>query len=154
MFNNVFMNYRKDILSIRVGARVLWEDNMFVMNESRRVKSTIEAELDEMRSWLIRDVTGGSFRGERIRLWAADAACNLNQAHVRDIVVSSGTVPNMALDYSTASRNTINAQRVAAGQNLVNYVSATAGHKGQIPFNSPLGNSQSWVLAQGKDSCQ
>lgn len=154
MFNNVFMNYRKDVLSLRVGAQVLHEDNMFIVNQAHQEKGTVEASLAELKGNLIRDIGGGSYRSTGGYLWFADAACNLNAATKTEITAASGSVGNLSQQYSAASRNVINAQRISAGQELVDYVSATAGKNGQMPFNSPLAGDRYYVLGLGKVPCQ
>lgn len=154
MFNNVFVNYRKDVLSIRVGAQVLWEDNMFVVNQSLQEKSSLESSLSELRGNLVKDISGGSFRGEGVYLWFADGACNLNSATRTAITASSGSVGNLTQTYSATSQNKINGWRFDAGQELVDYVSATAGKYGQLPFNSPLAGDRYYVLGLGKVPCQ
>jgi hypothetical protein len=103
---------------------------------------------------MVRDVGGGSYRGEGISLFFSDGVCNLSAATQRSIVAASGTVADLAANYSPASRATIAAQRIPAGQELVDYVSATAGKHGQLPFNSPLAQSRQQVLALGKVPCQ
>lgn len=154
MFNNVFVNYRKDILSIRVGAQLLWEDNALTVNQLHQEKSSLEASLSELQKNLVRDVNGGNYRGDGIYLWFSDAACNLDEATRTPLTASSGSVDNLSLHYSPASQAVINDQRLPAGQDLVDYVSATAGKHGQLPFNSPLAGNRSYVLGLGKVDCQ
>ncbi|MBE8715654.1 pectate lyase [Cellvibrio sp. KB43] len=154
MFNNVFVNYRKDILSIRKDARVLWEDNMIVVNRAHQEKSNLESALNELVGNMVKDIGGGSFRGEGVYLWFSDAACNLDDTTKRQITAASGSVDDLSLAYTLASQQVIGAQRVAAGQELVDYVSATAGKYGELPFNSPLAGNRSFVLEQGKAACQ
>ncbi|MGM8225153.1 pectate trisaccharide-lyase [Cellvibrio sp. ARAG 10.3] len=153
MFNNVFVNYRKDILSIRVGASVLWEDNAFVVNRAHQEKSSLESSLDELQSNLVRDISGGSFRGEGIYLWFSDGACNIDSTTQRQITASSGSVGNLTQQYSSRSQNNIADWRFTAGQDLVDYVSATAGRDGVLPFNSPLAGDRYYVLGLGKVPC-
>ena len=154
MFNNIFVNYRKDILSIRVGASVLWEDNAFVVNRAHQEKSSLESSLDELQSNLVRDIGGGNFRGEGIYLWFSDAACNIDSTTQRQITESSGSVGNLTQQYSSRSQNNIANWRFDAGQELVDYVSATAGRDGALPFNSPLAGDRYYVLGLGKVACQ
>jgi pectate lyase len=154
MFNNVFVNYRKDVLSIRVGAQLLWEDNMFVVNQSLQEKSSLESSLSELSGNLVKDISGGSFRGDGVYLWFADSACNLNNATKTAITASSGSVGNLTQEYSATSQQKISSWRFDAGQDLVDYVSATAGKYGQLPFNSPLAADRYYVLGLGKVSCQ
>jgi pectate lyase len=154
MLNNVFVNYRKDLLSIRVGASVLQQDNMFVVNRIHQEKADLAASLTELQTNLIRDVTGGNYRGEGNFVWFGDAACNLDETTKTGFTISSGSVANLAANYSTASQATLNHWRFAAGQELVDYLSATAGKYGQAPFNSPLAGDKYYVLGLGKVSCQ
>lgn len=148
MFNNLFVNYRKDLLSIRVGASVLFEDNMFVVNRSLQEKSSLEASLAELQSNMIRDVSGGNYRGEGIYLWFADGACNLDEATRTPLTAASGSVADLSQHYNAQSRAVIGNWRFAAGQDLENYLSATAGKEGATPFNSPLAADRFYALAE------
>lgn len=154
MFNNVFMNYRNQILSLRVGASALMEDSVFVVNAAHQEKSTVEASLAEVSSNLFKDISDGSFRNDRNFLWFSDSACNLTAATKTTLTATNGTVANLASNYTAASQTTINNWRFAAGQDLVDYVNATAGKYGQIPYNSPLAADKYYVLSLGKSSCQ
>ncbi len=154
MFNNVFMNYRNQILSLRVGASALMEDSVFVVNAAHQEKSTVEASLAEISSNLFKDISGGSFRNDRNFLWFGDSACNLTTTTKTTLTATNGTVANLASNYTAASQATINNWRFAAGQDLVDYVNATAGKYGQIPYNSPLAADKYYVLGLGKTSCQ
>lgn len=146
MFNNVFVNYRKDLLSIRVGASVLFEDNMFVVNRSLQEKSSLAASLAELQSNLIRDINGGNYRGEGIYLWFADGSCNLDETTKTPLIAASGNVADLSQNYNSHSRSIIGNWRFSAGQDLENYVSATAGKYGAIPFNSPLAADRYYSL--------
>lgn len=152
MFNNVFVNYRKDLLSIRVGASVLFEDNMFVVNRSLQEKSSLAASLAELQSNLIRDVSGGNYRGEGIYLWFADGACNLDESTKTPLVAASGSVADLSQNYNANSRAVISHWHFSAGQQLEDYVSATAGKYGATPFNSPLAADRYYTLPS--TSCQ
>lgn len=154
MFGNVFVNYRKDVLSTRVGGTLLWQDNLFVVNQALQEKDDVAASLDELSANLVRDVEDGSYRAEGTSLFFSDGACNLSAGTQRNIVASSGTVRDLAGDYSAASRAAIASQRIPAGQELVDYLSATAGKGGQAPFNSPLAQTRQQVLALGRVPCQ
>lgn len=154
MFNNVFVNYRKDILSIRVGAQVLWEDNMIVVNRAHQEKSNLDSALNELVGNMVKDINGGNFRGEGVYLWFSDATCNLDDTTKRQITAASGSVTDLNLAYTPISQQVIAEQRAPAGQDLVDYVSATAGKYGELPFNSPLAGNRSFVLSQGKAACQ
>lgn len=154
MFNNVFVNYRNQILSLRVGASAHMEDSVFVVNAVHQEKATVEASLAEISANLFKDISGGSFRNDRNLLWFSDAACNLTASTQTALTATNGTVANLASNYSAASQSTINSWRFAAGQDLVDYVSATAGKYGQIPYNSPLAGDRYYVLGLGKVACQ
>ncbi|QEY11445.1 hypothetical protein [Cellvibrio sp. KY-YJ-3] len=154
MLNNVFVNYRKDLLSIRVGASVLQQDNMFVVNRIHQEKADLAASLAELKNNLIRDVTGGNYRGEGNFVWFGDAACNLDETTKTGFTISSGAVANLAENYSATSQGLLGNWYFAAGQDLVDYLSATAGKYGQVPFNSPLSGDRHYVLGLGKVACQ
>lgn len=154
MFENFFMNYRKDILSVRVGASVLWEDNMVMMNRIHQEKDDVIAALTERGEELARDVDGGNFRADNTFVWFSDADCNLDPSLVYQITDASGSVGDLSQHYSQDSRDTIAANYLGAGQALADYVTATAGKDGQRPFNSPLGYEPWYVLGLGKVPCQ
>jgi pectate lyase len=154
MFNNVFVNYRNQILSLRVGASALMEDSVFVVNAAHQEKSTVEASLAEISTNLFKDISDGYFRNDRNFLWFGDSACNLTGATKTALTATNGTVANLASNYSAASQATINSWRFVAGQELVDYLSATAGKYGQAPYNSPLAGDKYYVLGLGKVACQ
>ncbi len=148
MFNNLFMNYRKDVFSARVGAQVLWENNVLMVNQEIAGVSlgTLGNELAR-DNYTDDDATNqSSFRAEGTFVWFSDSACNLNEASSLEITNAWGTVE--APGYS------IDSVKTEAGQNLVDYISATAGKYGEMPFNSPLANDMNYVLGLGKVSCQ
>ncbi len=153
-FNNVFVNYRKDVLSVRVGATVLHEDNVFVVNQAHQEKGSVEASLAELSSNLLRDVDGGNFRAEGTFLWFGDETCSLHAATQTPLTNGSGSVGDLADGYSEISQAAIAAHALSAGQDLVDYVSATAGKYGVLPFNSPLADSVEDVLVAGRVPCQ
>lgn len=146
MFNNLFVNYRKDLLSIRVGANVLFEDNMFVVNRSLQEKASLEASLAELQSNLIRDISGGNYRGEGIYLWFSDGACNLDETTKTPLIAASGSVTDLSQNYTARSRTVIGNWRFSSGQQLEDYISATAGKHGATPFNSPLAADRYYTL--------
>jgi len=154
MFNNVFVNYRNQVLSLRVGASAALEDNLFMVNTSLQEKSTPAASLAEISTNLFKDISGGSLRNDRNFLWFGSSSCNLDSTTKTTLTATNGSVANLAANYSAASQATINNWRFAAGQDLVDYLSATTGKHGQIPFNSPLAGDRFYVLGLGKVSCQ
>lgn len=153
MFNNAFINYRKDIFSVRVGAQLFWQDNMFVNNSIHQEKNDLQASLDEIAGNLLRDTRSGDFQNEGSFLWFSDGACNLDYATETPLTHNSGSTGDLSQNYNNASRSAMNTYRIPAGQELLDYLSATTGHKGLIPFNSPLSYDINYVLGLGKVSC-
>ncbi len=154
LWNNLFVNYRKDVLSIRVGASVLHEDNAFVVSESLMEKSTAEASLAELSANLIRDIDGGNYRTSGNLLWFSSSSCVVDGSTETALSAASGTVGDLAASYGAASQSTLAEVRLPAGQELIDYVSATAGKDGALPFNSPLAQSVEEVLAAQRVACQ
>jgi hypothetical protein len=154
IWNNLLVNYRKDVLSIRVGAQVLWDNNPFVINAIHQEKESLEDSLAELSGNLIRDVEGGSFQSSNTALWFSDASCVLNPATETPVVASSGQVADLSLRYTPASRALFSAERALSGQALVDYISATAGKYGRVPFNSPLAPAREDVLGAPRTPCQ
>lgn len=153
-FNNVFVNYRKDVLSLRVGATVSIEDNAYVVNQAHQEKNSLEASLAELSGNLLRDVEGGNMRAEGTYLWFASGDCVLNPDTQTTLTPSSGSVGDLKAQYSQASQDVIAAQRQSAGQALIDYVSATAGKYGETPFNSPGAPTIEEVLGASRKACQ
>lgn len=154
LFDNVFVNYRKEVLSLRVGASLLMEDNAFVVNQAHQEKASVEASLAELRGNLIKDIGGGNFRAEGTALWFSDGTCLLDPSTETPLDPASGEVADPSLDYSSASRKALAAARLPAGQALVDYVSKTAGKYGALPFNSPLAPSIEELLGSDRVPCQ
>ena len=149
MFNNVFYGYRKDLLSIRVGGRIAFEDNMFLNN-------IVNSKDDDMAYWLanlIRDYTGGGINVTGSYVWYANAACQA-QGTPGDLTRSYGTTPNMFAGYDTLSKDLINANRLPAGTDLAKYVFATAGKGGMTPYVSPETAGIPAIIAAAPASCQ
>lgn len=153
-WNNVFVNYRKDIFSVRVGATLLYESNAFVVDSSLQEKSSIQDSLDELAGNLIRDVDGGNFRTEDSVLWFSTADCVIDASTQTVLFNASGTVGDLSANYSSTSQALIDAQHLPSGQDLIDYVTATAGKGAQEPFLSPLGAPIDEVLAQSRTACQ
>lgn len=154
MFNNVFVNYRKEILSLRVGANAFLEDNVFVVNTVLKEKSTVAASLTEISNNYFKDIDGGAFRNDRNYLWFGSGTCVLDNSTQTLLTATYGTVADLSENYSTASRTTINTWRFAAGQDLMDYVTLTAGKHGDVPFNSPLSADRFYMEALVPGSCQ
>jgi pectate lyase len=154
MFNNVFVNYRKEVLSLRVGAQAFLEDNVFVVNSSLQEKSSVTASLAEISNNYFKDISGGSLRNDRNFLWFGSGTCNLDNTTKTALTATNGSVADLTTNYSAASQNTINNWSFVAGQDLIDYLSATTGKYGQIPFNSPLAGDRYYVLGLGTVPCQ
>ncbi len=154
MWNNSFVNYRKDVMSARVGAQLLWQDNALSVNAAHQEKSSVQDSLQELSSQLARDFDGANFRSEGVYLWFSDASCNLDASTQTELTLAGGSVDDLSLDYSATSRQWISEVQLPAGQELIDYISATAGKYAQEPFNSPLGPSIDDVLSQQRVSCQ
>lgn len=154
MFNNVFVNYRNQILSLRVGASAHMEDSVFVVNSLHQEKSSVDASLAEISANLFKDISDGNFRNDRNFLWFSNGTCDLTSSTKTALTATNGSVSDLALNYSAESQSKINSWSFAAGQELVDYLSATTGKHGQMPFNSPLAGDRHYVLGLGKVGCQ
>jgi pectate lyase len=150
MFNNVFYGYRKDLMSIRVGGRLLFENNMIVNNISN-------SEGDDISYWAGNLVDSayenGGLRITGSYVWAGDGNCQL-QGTGSDLSASYGSTPDMNALYSSTSQATISANRFTAGKDLADYVFATAGKGGKVPYNSPYTAGRAATIAARPVSCQ
>ena len=129
MFNNVFYGYRKDVLSVRVGARVAFEDNIFLANPAIIGDDDLEYFTEE----LLGDYREGGLEISGSYVALSDGAYQLQSAPT-DLSASHGSTPNMVSDYSQASQDLIATHRSSADQSLVDYVLATAGKNGSETF--------------------
>lgn len=150
MFNNVFYGYRKDLMSIRVGGRLLFENNMIVNNVSN-------SEGDDISYWagnlLDSAYESGGLKITGSYVWAGDGNCQL-QGTGSDLSATYGSTPDMNSLYSSTSQATINANRFAAGKDLADYVFATAGKGGKVPYNSTQTTGRAAIIAARPTSCQ
>ena len=153
-FNNLFMNYRKDILSIRVGASVVHEDNIFLINSIHQEKDDVNDAVDERAEELMRDYDGGNFLASGTPLYFSDSECQLDASTYRDLSVAAGTVTDVYADYNGDTKAAMDAYVLPAGQDLADYVAATAGVDGNLPYNSPLAASIDAVVAAHNGGCQ
>lgn len=149
LFNNVFYNYRKEILSVRVGARVLFEDNMFLANPD----AAGDDDLDYYAEHLLSGYEEGGLEIKGTRVWWSAASCAVNPGDSRDLTASYGSTPNMSADYSAASRAILNAQRLPAGEKLADYVLGAAGKGGAAPFNSPYSPGSAAIMGMPHQAC-
>ncbi|KMT63812.1 hypothetical protein XM47_17720 [Catenovulum maritimum] len=148
LFNNVFYGYRKDILSVRAGGRILFENNM-ILNKLNNSKK------DNMDYWLesvIRDFRDGGLEITSSYVWASDDKCQ-KIADAGDLTKSYGSTPNMFALYSKASQELISANKLIPGDNLAKYVMATAGKAGLTPYNSRHANGQAKIITSAPSGC-
>ncbi|WP_432468038.1 pectate lyase family protein [Agarivorans sp. Z349TD_8] len=149
MFNNVFYGYRKDLLSVRVGGRIAFEDNMFLNN----INNSKGDDMDYWLETLLRDYREGGLEISGSYVWYANANCQL-QGNPGDLSASYGTTPDMFSSYDSSSKSVINSNRFSAGDDLAQYSFATAGKGGLTPYLSPAALSTQQVIAQAPSSCQ
>ncbi|ACE82841.1 pectate lyase family protein [Cellvibrio japonicus] len=154
MFNNVFVNYRKEVLSLRVGARAFLEGNVFIVNVSLKEKSSIAASLAEIQGNLFKDISGGFFRNDRNFLWFGSGTCILDDTTKTHLTATNGSVDDLSQDYNAASLSVIDGWRFEAGQDLIDYVILTAGKNGDVPFNTPLSPDRTYMEALAPTTCQ
>ncbi|WP_111979396.1 pectate lyase family protein [Algibacillus agarilyticus] len=152
MFNNVFYGYRKDVMSLRVGAKALIENNLF-MNSLANTKG------DDLADWqksLFDDaVKEGGLEISGSYVYEANTHCELNGTFA-SLDVTQGIVPNMFADYSSTSQDTISAYRQLVGQSLRNYVVATAGKGAKAPWLSSYTQGYNNVIGANSNTttCQ
>ncbi|XXX79577.1 hypothetical protein WMF30_12475 [Sorangium sp. So ce134] len=155
MFNNVFVNYYKDFASVRVGGTLLFEDNAFLGGTPiQSEKSDPAAAFDEwVTSRLSNNVVDdGTFTAAGSFAWFSDDECNIDSTY-EAAVLGGGAARDLSQDYSEASRALIGMHKLGAGQDLVDYVNATAGNHGAVPFNSPLSEGRDAILGLPREAC-
>lgn len=156
-FNNVFVNYWKDIASVRVGGTLLWENNLFVGLGAVQAERSNPA--DALALWateLTTDtVQDGSFSIADTFAQFADENCVLN-AQRRSAVTAgaNGRAGDLSSDYSSASRSVIRQNRLSAEQVLLDYVNRVAGANAVVPYVSPMGLPISEVVRLSAPSCK
>lgn len=153
MFNNVFYNYRKDILSVRVGGRILFEDNMVLNNATEAANNSNDDDLDYFVANLLRDFREGGLDVNNSDVWMASSNCD-PQGAPASLDKTDGSTPNMFSAYNPASQNTINANRFATGMDLLDYVKATAGKGAMAPYVSSYTAGRNAIIAAAPSSCQ
>lgn len=154
MFNNVFYNYRREVVSVRVGARLLMNDNMFLVNAASAASRD-----DDLPYYVEQLLTGfeddgGGLEVIRSSVWLSDAACALDPSASGDLTASHGSTPDLLADYGEVSRATIAANLIPAGVELAAYVFATAGKGAAVPFNSPHTLGRDAIFALERRGCQ
>lgn len=156
MFNNVFYGYRKDILSVRKGGRIAFEDNIIINKESASDPGEGLKDGDDLEYYvesLLRDFREGGLEISGSYATFADTACN-TQGGVGDLTASHGSTPDMYASYNSASKNTISNNRFIAGDDLIDYVFATAGKGGKTPYVSAYSAGQNALISQANPLCQ
>lgn len=150
LINNVFYGYRKDIMSVRVGARVSVDANIF-MNPVSNSKGDYLS--DWAKSLLADVVKEGDLSVTGSLVFESDSNCQPSGASASvDILV--GTEPYLYGDYSTASKQTLEDNAFNADARLRNYVVATAGKGGLVPWLSPYSDTIDRIVAAAPAGCQ
>ncbi|MBN2192211.1 MAG: hypothetical protein JW751_05300 [Polyangiaceae bacterium] len=154
LFNNVFFNYRRQVVSVRVGARLFMNDNVFLVNAASAASrdDDLPYYVENLLAGFEED--GGGLEVVRSRVWLSDPACRLDPSDSGDLAASHGSAPDPIMDYNEASRVAIAAHLLSAGAELADYVFATAGKGAATPFNSPYTLGREAILALGRGSCQ
>ncbi|AUX35155.1 pectate lyase [Sorangium cellulosum] len=156
MFNNVFMNYYKDFASVRVGGTLLFEDNVFLGGTPvQREKSDRGAAFNEWTTKRLSSnvVDDGNFTATGSFAWFSDDECVIDPTYEAAVSGGGGAARDLSQDYSEASRALIGMHELRAGQDLVDYVNATAGKDGAVPFNSPLSEGRDAILGLPHEAC-
>ncbi|WP_244325670.1 CBM35 domain-containing protein [Shewanella aestuarii] len=150
MFNNVFYGYRKDVMSLRVGARALLDDNLF-MNPVNNSKG------DDLADWALSlfddAIQDGSLEINNSYVFESDSTCSTS-GNSASLDMAQGSVPNMLADYNSASKNAINSNKLSVGTDLRNYVMATAGKGAKTPWLSSYSEGKNNIIAAAPNSCQ
>ncbi|WP_196160730.1 pectate trisaccharide-lyase [Reinekea sp. G2M2-21] len=150
LLNNVFYGYRKDLMSLRVGAKALLEENLF-MNP---VDNSKEDDLSDWQRELFADaVTDGALEVKNSYVYESGENCSATGTNA-SLDVVNGSVPNMMNDYNGTSQSSINSNRLSAGNDLRNYVLATAGKGALTPWVSTYSPGKSHILSAAPSSCQ
>ncbi|MBN2344314.1 MAG: hypothetical protein JXX29_05235 [Deltaproteobacteria bacterium] len=155
LFNNVFYNYRKEVMSVRVGAMAEVENSVFMVNmiEADDQKGDDMADLQESIFGASLDDGGLSISGTH--LWDANSSCQMNTSATLPLNAAYGSAtPDLSNDYSSQSQSTISANWFDAGPDLVDYVLATAGKGGATPYVSTYSPGESAIFGMSYPNCQ
>jgi pectate lyase len=155
LWNNIFFGYHKDFASVRVGAELLLDDNVFLGGTKvQEEKSTLEAAFEEWVEWLSGSVLeDGGFTIDESYAYFSDDNCVIDTNYQSLMVGGNGGAGDLAQDYSERSRQAISAEGMAADQDLVSYVNLTAGKGGEEPFQSLYYLGRDAVLGLPQLSC-
>ena len=156
LFNNVFFNYYKDFASVRVGATLLLENNIFLASDVIKTrKNDPQDAFDEWLNNLHKSVVAdGYFTSNDGRVAFVKGDCEIDAGFQGLLPTTIGaSARDLKMEYSAGSRSTINDYGMVAGQDLIDYVKVTAGKEGEAPFNSPLGKSAAQLLQLSRTPC-
>ncbi len=156
LFNNVFMNYRKNFASVRVGATLRLDHNMFLGGQSIKNEKSGQAGFDEWITNLTKNgLDGGNFTSNDTMVRYASESCVIESTYSGTSIPNTigGAAPDQVQNYSSRSKNTLNREMMNTGQDLVDYALATAGKGGAIPYSSPKTPGRSSILNMPRGKC-
>ena len=154
IWNNVFYNYRTALASIRVGGRLLFQNNMVINNQAH----SAQADITDLSVFLpggddeLFDFREGGLQVENSNVWFGDDNCDLVGAPL-NIDETQGETPDIPSLYSERSQNTLEDFMIPANLNLLAYLKATAGHGGEAPYLSGFAEAVETVAARAPESC-
>ncbi len=155
-FNNVYFNYYKEFASVRVGATLMLEDNVFLASDIiKNRKDNTQASFDEWLTNLTKGLlSDGAFASSNGLVAFAKGNCEIDTDYQGLLPAALGNpARDLKEDYSSATMAVINQHRFSAGQDLIDYVKATAGHDGELSYLSPRGKSRAQILALARTPC-
>jgi len=146
----VFFGYRKDLMSVRVGGSATVENNMFLNN-------TDNSKGDDLSDWqneiLVDAVRDGGIEVTGTLVYESNANCEIAGASA-SLDYSQGSTRDVNGAYNSASRNSLNANRFEAGDDLRRYVMATAGKGALTPYLSSYSDAEHSTISSAPSSCQ
>ena len=155
-FNNVYFNYYKEFASVRVGATLMLEDNVFLASEIiKKRKSDPQASFDEWLTNLTKGIVDdGAFKSTNGVVAFAKGNCEIDTTYKGQLPAAIGGIArDLKEDYSDQTMAVINKNHFSADQDLIDYVKATAGHDGQLSYLSPAAKSRAQILALPRTPC-
>ena len=155
-FNNVAVDYRRNVGDVRRGGTLLYENVLFLGTERLQSEDpTVEEAFDE---WVKENLVTGVEQDGRFGTDGSLAAfvsndCQINPDFIGPLVGGSGA-PNPIGDYSQRTRDAMATYLLEPDQTLVNYVNATSGVNGVAPFMSPFGDTVEIVASGPQPDCR
>lgn len=150
MFNNVFYGYRKDILSVRVGGSALLEDNLVINNVSNSKK-------DDLNDWVANlfdeAVKEGNLKVVDSYVYESNANCELS-GNSASLDTQVGALADLASQYNSASQTALTQHQMSVGEDLRDYVLATAGKGARAPYVSTYAFAKADLMASAPAGCQ